>query len=171
MTMPRALKPPPGLNVAIAAFLGIWCLVAIFPIFWITVMSFRIPVEAFAADPLQVILGPLTRSTMGGIGALDIVIGAAVVVGVYSGAARLLPLLARRLGPGELAPLGWFVSCVITGLLALLVIAWILPGMLRVIDRALAGIPIFHLLVDPVLGPTGAYYESVWIRLGFYRNV
>ncbi len=170
MIAPRPPKTPPGLKIVIATSLCLWCLVAVFPIFWITVMSFRIPVEAFASDPLQVILGPLTRRTRGGLGILDILVGAAAVIAVYNSAARVLPRLARRLGPGELAPVGWILSCLFIGLLALLAIAWVLPAGLQIIDAALAPVPVLHRLVDPIVGATGEYYASVWIRLGFYKN-
>jgi multiple sugar transport system permease protein len=168
--MPRALRPPAVLNALIAGFLGLWCMVAIFPIFWITVMSFRMPVDAFAGNPLQVILGPLTRTTLGGLGVLDIAVGVAALTTIYRGAAYILPRLARLFGPGDLLPVGWILSCMATSMGALMLVAWALPGMLEAIDPALAGIPVLGWLVQPILGATGQYYESVWVTLKFYKN-
>ena len=61
MATARALQMPPGLRVANAAFVSFWLLLAIFPLFWIAIMSFKIPVDAFATNPLQVIFGFETR--------------------------------------------------------------------------------------------------------------
>jgi trehalose/maltose transport system permease protein len=170
MTASRALALPPGLKLAMAVFLGAWCLVAIFPMFWIVVMSFKIPVDAFSADPLQVILGPLTRAARGGVGILDIVAGLAAAVFAYRLAARPLPPLARKLGPGDLAPLGWILATLLVGLLALLALAWALPAILGAADRALAALPLLRLLAVPVVGATGEHYQAVWVGHGFYRN-
>lgn len=170
MPQARALKPSAGLNLAVAAFLGVWIIVAAFPLLWIVVMSFKIPVDAFAPDPLQVVLGPLTREARGGIGILDVALGAATLTGLYNAAARLLPRWARRLGPGNLAPFGWLVATVATALVCLLAIAWALPAALHLLDRALSGVPALRLLVEPLIGATGEHYEAVWVKHGFYRN-
>ena len=39
--LPRALRQPFFLKVTTGIFLGFWCLLAVFPIFWIAVMSFK----------------------------------------------------------------------------------------------------------------------------------
>ena len=62
MSVPKALQQPLSLRFASAGFLAFWCLLAAFPIFWIAVMSFKTPVDAFAANPFAVIFGPETRA-------------------------------------------------------------------------------------------------------------
>ena len=42
-------------------------------IIWITIMSFKIPLDAFSNNPLNVIFGPKTNSKVGGISIIDFV--------------------------------------------------------------------------------------------------
>ena len=69
MSTPRALRQPLALRLSSAGFLALWCLIAAFPLFWILVMSFKIPVDSFAANPLSVVFGPATRAA--GKGPID----------------------------------------------------------------------------------------------------
>ena len=73
--IPRAMRQPLALKLSSAGFLTFWCLLAAFPLFWIAVMSFKVPVDSFAANPLQVIFGPETRAAGKGLSVLDIVAG------------------------------------------------------------------------------------------------
>ena len=59
---PRAMRQPASLRLASAGFLTFWCLLAAFPLFWILVMSFKSPVDAFSPRPADVVLGPVTRA-------------------------------------------------------------------------------------------------------------
>jgi multiple sugar transport system permease protein len=54
----QAMPTPFRLKAATAAVLTIWVLLAAFPLFWILVMSFKLPVDAFSSDPLDVVIGP-----------------------------------------------------------------------------------------------------------------
>ena len=62
MSTPRSLRQPLALQLTSTGFLAFWCLLAAFPLFWIGVMSFKVPVDAFAANPFSVIFGPATRA-------------------------------------------------------------------------------------------------------------
>ena len=44
MSAPKALRQPASLRLVSAAFLAFWCLIAAFPIFWIAVMSIKVPI-------------------------------------------------------------------------------------------------------------------------------
>ena len=79
MSTPRALRQPLSLRLFSAAFLVFWCIIAAFPIFWIAVMSFKSPVDAFAASPWDVIFGPATRAKGNGLSVPDIILGLAVL--------------------------------------------------------------------------------------------
>ncbi|NNG03542.1 MAG: carbohydrate ABC transporter permease, partial [Inquilinus sp.] len=71
MSTPRAMRQPLALRLSSAGFLTFWCLLAAFPLFWIAVMSFKVPLDSFAANPLQVIFGPETRAAGKGLSVLD----------------------------------------------------------------------------------------------------
>jgi multiple sugar transport system permease protein len=170
MATVRALRLTPGLKLAVGLFLALWCVMAAFPLLWILVMSFKLPVDAFAADPLQVVLGPLTRKAAGGVGLLDIALGAAGLIAIWNAASRLLPLLARRLAARGLGALGWILASLAVGGVALLLAGWLLPLLLGALDLALGGVPLLGALVRPLLGATAEHYQAVWVGHGFYRN-
>lgn len=163
MSQPRALRSPLSLRLLVAAFLAVWLVVAAFPLLWILVMSFKDPIDAFSADPLQVVLGPRTLAARGGLSVLDLALGALVLAGVYQAIARLAGPLAARLGGG--AP-GWIGASLILAAGAFAVVVLALPPFLSVLDAS----GLFGALAHPVLGTTGAHYRAVWVGHGFWRN-
>ena len=164
MANAKALQQPLGLRLTSAGFLILWCLLAAFPIFWITVMSFKTPVDAFDANPLNVIFGPATRARGHGLSLFDIVMGGAVLWVTVQLAAKALPGMVRSYSPQGRQWMGWGI-----GMLALAL------GFLTVFFGLL---PLLSDLLNPVLGPLGRdvlgltteHYETVWIDRGFSNN-
>jgi ABC-type glycerol-3-phosphate transport system permease component len=97
MSAPRFLRQPLALRLISAGFLVFGCIVATFPLFWITVMSFKSPVDAFAANPLHVILGPETRVGGDGLSIMDVIAGVAVSILAVRLATGALPRAVARL--------------------------------------------------------------------------
>ena len=65
--MNAALRLPAGLRLMIGVFVIGWVVVAAFPLLWTAVMSFRVPADALSANPVDVLLGPRTLETAGGV--------------------------------------------------------------------------------------------------------
>lgn len=164
-----AQRTPFGLRLGTAAFLAVWLLIAIFPLFWVMVMSFKLPVDALASNPLQVVFGPETRAAAGGIGILDLVLGLLALLAAYRLVARLTPRLARMF-PAGVRPIGWIVAALATVLLALALVALVLPAILGALDRLLLGVPGLGVLARPFMGATLQHYHAVWVEHQFYRN-
>ncbi|GAL35135.1 various polyols ABC transporter permease component 2 [Vibrio maritimus] len=55
--VPRAFRQPVSLKLTTNALLAVWVVVASFPLVWIAVMSFKLPMDSFASNPLQVLMG------------------------------------------------------------------------------------------------------------------
>lgn len=159
--MPIALRQPLSLRIGSGAFLALWCLIAAFPIFWITVMSFRLPVDAFAPDPWQVIAGSTTRAQGKGLTLADL---AALVLLLWAGFAvtrRLPGLIAGRVRGLALLP-AWTFAILILAAGFGLVAFGLLPPLLRGIDAALG--------LEPLLGLTVEHYRAVWVDHQFWHN-
>lgn len=77
------MRHPFGLRLASAGFLIFWSVLALFPLFWIVVMSFKLPLDAFADSTVQVIMGTVTREQRGGISVIDILAGLALLYAIY----------------------------------------------------------------------------------------
>lgn len=167
MATARALQAPLGLKIGAGAFLGLWLVVAAFPLLWVFVMSFKLPVDALAANPLTVILGPQTRRVAGGVSVLDLALGGAFLWASYAVVARGTGRLARRMGDG---PLGWAGAAVGMVALALLGVAFAMPALLRMAGEAVGAVPGLSLLATPLIGVTTEHYRSVWVERGFWRN-
>ena len=153
MEQARSLRHPLPLRMVSAAGLGIWALVAAFPLFWVAAMSFKLPLDAFSPDPWQVILGFDTRRVVGGATWIDLA--------ALACAGALLVWSARRLGPALRAWGGWLaaVAVIAAGAAVLCILAFMAA---RVLDAAFGA--------EPALGLTTENYRAVWVGRAFYRQ-
>ena len=162
--MSKATAQPLSLKVASGAFLAFWCLLAAFPIVWIAVMSFKSPRDAFDANPLNVIFGPVTRAAGNGLSVPDIILGLAFLFFAIRWAFTGLPKLVARLTPPGWIVLGWLVGAAIYGIVFVVLFFGVLPQVLGWINFFLGP------LATPVLGLTTEHYAAVWGENEFYRN-
>jgi len=164
MSTPKAMQQSFALRLSSGTFLAFWCLLAAFPIFWIAIMSFKSPVDAFAASPWAVITGPATRANGDGLSILDIIIGLAVLYFSIRWAFTKLPGLVKTFCPPGLIVLGWVFGAVLYAVAFILVFFGLLPLLLGPINS------ISGPLGTPVLGLTTEHYVAVWGENEFYRN-
>ena len=158
----RAFRQPLSLRVTSNTLLAVWCLIAAFPIFWITVMSFKVPLDAFAASPWDVIFGPITRDQGKGLTILDI----AALIGFIWAAARvamgLLPRLVTTYSPRGLTAFGWLAGIAVYALAFLVLGLLIVMPLMQALNNALG--------LSPLIGLTLEHYQTVWIDREFWRN-
>lgn len=160
----RALRQPFSLRLTSNVFLVFWCLVAAFPIFWIAVMSFKSPVDAFDSNALNVIFGPETLAKGDGLSLLDIILGIAVIWGTILVATKTLPSMVKSYSrPGQ-EWIGWIIGVLAVAIGFLVAFFVILPAILGVVN------PIFGPLGRDILGLTTEHYKTVWIDRGFSDN-
>ncbi|MEM9578009.1 MAG: carbohydrate ABC transporter permease [Pseudomonadota bacterium] len=164
MSTPKAMQQSFALRFSSGAFLAFWCVLAAFPIFWIAVMSFKSPVDAFAASPWDVITGPATRVNGDGLSIIDIVVGVAVLYFSIRWAFTRLPGLVRQYCPPGVIVLGWIIGAIAYGILFVLVFFTLMPLILGPVNSILGP------LGNPILGLTTEHYVAVWAENEFYRN-
>ena len=160
----KAMQQSLGLRVSSAAFLGFWCIIAAFPIFWVAVMSIKAPLDAFSANPLNVLIGPETVARGDGLSVIDILLGVIILYVAIRWAFTRLPAVVDRFTPKGLIALGWIVGALVYALIFLALLLGVLPAITSVLN-GLAG-P----LGTPILGLTTMHYEAVWFENEFYRN-
>ena len=164
MSQARVLQPPRSLRLLGFCFLGFWCLIAAFPIFWITVMSLKDPIDAFSSNPFVVIFGNATRETGIGLSAFGT---AAIALACYLAwrvAKRSVPVWAAALKPKSGHVNGWIIAVLAYIVMAVVAAVLIVPAVIGLVDPLLG--PLGH----PIIGLTAEHYLSVWIEGEFYRN-
>ena len=164
MSVPRAMRQPLALKLSSAGFLTFWCLLAAFPLFWIGVMSFKVPVDSFAANPLQVIFGPETRAAGKGLSVLDIILGLVVLWLTVRLAVRWLPGAVARYAPFGQIWFGWIAGSLLFGFVFIVIFFGALPPVLNGLNAILGP------LGSPVIGLTTEHYQAVWWENELYRN-
>ncbi len=170
MTTARALQMPTGLRVANGAFVAFWLLLAIFPLFWILVMSFKIPVDSFSTNPLQVIFGFETRRTVGGLSFLDLALGIVVLIAAYRLVAQTIGKAAGYLSLGGQVWFGWILASVVYAIGLALVFGWLVPLVFGLVNTIFGVIPLLNALATPVVGLTTEHYRAVWIENEFHEQ-
>ena len=170
MATARALQMPPGLRLANAAFVSFWLLLAIFPLFWIAIMSFKIPVDAFATNPLQVIFGFETRREVGGLSIIDVLVGAATLIFAYIAVTATIGDVAKYLTRAGQAWFAWILTVLLYGIGVLFVLVWLLPAVAGVLNAVFGFIPVIGLLAEPIIGLTVEHYRAVWVENEFFRQ-
>ncbi len=164
MTQSRALRPSLSLRLFGFSFLGFWCLIAAFPIFWITVMSLKDPIDAFSSNPLTVIFGDATRFTGLGLSPFGMaVIGLAFYFALRVARRSVLAWTAA-LEPKSGRINGWIVAILAFAVMCAVASLLILPAVIGLVN------PWLGALGRPILGLTAEHYISVWIDGEFYRN-
>ncbi|PZO73551.1 MAG: ABC transporter permease [Mesorhizobium amorphae] len=167
---PKALEPGFGLKVATILFVLFWTVLAAFPLVWIALMSFKLPVDAFATDPLAVIAGPATRENRGGLSVIGILFWLGAAFAFFLAATRLAPRTAAWLGPGGARPVGWLATAVLFLLALVLAAVWVVPVLIAGVERVFSFVPLLDRLATPLIGFTGEHYRAVWVGLGFYNQ-
>ena len=155
--LPKSLQLSKSLKLLSNGFLSIWCLIAVFPLLWITLMSLKYPLDAFSANPLVVIFGPGTLSAGASINFFDLLLVILWVVVAFLGIKRWQA--EKNLGSKNWLyfgiSIGWlFAAVALTELSATL--------------KEQLGADFF--LSTPLLGMTTEHFQSVWIEQEFYQQ-
>ena len=164
MSEATIFQKPLSLRLLSASFLCLWCLIAAFPILWIAVMSFKEPIDSFAANPFHVIFGPSTLSNGKGLSVIDLGIGALALFGAYRFATKILAPKVTQFSPKGYLAFGWIVGASLYAAGFAIVFIGILPTVTGFLNAHLGP------LGTPILGSTLQHYYAVWVDNAFYEN-
>ncbi len=157
IVLPKSLQLSKSLKLLSNGFLSIWCLIAIFPLLWITLMSLKYPLDAFSANPLVVIFGPGTLAAGASVSLFDLLLVILWVAVAFLG-------IKRWQAEKNLGSKNWlYLGISIGWLFAAVVFAELSEAL-----KELLGADFF--LMTPLLGMTTEHFQSVWIEQEFYRQ-
>jgi trehalose/maltose transport system permease protein len=166
----KLFRLPLSLRLVTWLVIAVWTLVALFPLLWMLVMSFKLPIDGFHPNPFVVMFGPRTLEVVGGLSVFSIVLTAAAIYGLLTVFAARGAWL-ERLGSTAEGTKPWvFISFYIGFLLlAAFSLFFLVPWLSQLFTFLLGSIPVINTLVKPILGLTTQHYNAVWIDNAFYQ--
>ena len=158
------------LKITVAMIIGLWCLIAVFPLLWVLVMSIKLPVDSFASNPLEVIFGPATKLQVGGLSIINLsVIGVMIYVlyKIYQLRFSFFSIVTHTI---KFPVISFFINLLVFVLIVYVGLIIIQPLLSESFNAFFSNIPVLHLIAKPVIGFTSQHYEAVWVENEFYKQ-
>ena len=158
------------LKITVALVTSFWCLIAVFPLLWIFVMSIKLPVDSFASNPLEVIFGPATKLQVGGLSIINLlVIGVMIYVlyKIYQLRFSFFSIVTHTI---KFPVISFFINLLAFVLIVYVGLIIIQPLLSESLNAFFSTIPVLHLIAKPVIGFTSQHYEAVWVENEFYKQ-
>tara|TARA_B110000008_G_scaffold279846_1_gene329061 strand:+ start:2982 stop:4139 length:1158 start_codon:yes stop_codon:yes gene_type:complete len=158
------IQQPIALRLSSYFFLVFWCVMAAFPIFWISVMSVKLPFDAFDSNPLNVIFGPETLSKGKGLSLIDITVALSIIFFTAKLATGWLVKMVNTYSPIGYRWLGWLVGAMTFGLSFIVIFLGFMPSLLSFLNDVSGP------LGNNILGFSTEHYSTVWFEKDFINN-
>jgi multiple sugar transport system permease protein len=158
------------LKITVALVTSFWCLIAVFPLLWVLVMSIKLPVDSFASNPLEVIFGPATKLQVGGLSIINLlVIGVMIYVfyKIYQLRFSFFSIVTHTI---KFPVISFFINLLAFVLIVYVGLIIIQPLLSESFNAFFSNIPVLHLIAKPVIGFTSQHYEAVWVENEFYKQ-
>jgi multiple sugar transport system permease protein len=158
------------LKITVALITSFWCLIAVFPLLWVFVMSIKLPVDSFASNPLEVIFGPATKLQVGGLSIINLlVIGVMIYVfyKIYQLRFSFFSIVTHTI---KFPVISFFINLLAFVLIVYVGLIIIQPLLSESFNAFFSNIPVLHLIAKPVIGFTSQHYEAVWVENEFYKQ-
>ena len=158
------------LKITVALITSFWCLIAVFPLLWVLVMSIKLPVDSFASNPLEVIFGPATKLQVGGLSIINLlVIGVMIYVfyKIYQLRFSFFSIVTHTI---KFPVISFFINLLAFVLIVYVGLIIIQPLLSESLNAFFSTVPVLHLIAKPVIGFTSQHYEAVWVENEFYKQ-
>ncbi|MFT2109704.1 carbohydrate ABC transporter permease [Marinomonas sp. 2405UD68-3] len=165
---PKAFQQTPLLRFTSYSFLAFWALIAAFPLFWIFIMSFKLPIDAFAQNPLDVILGDNTANSANALSIIDVLLVGFFAYYAYQIPIRLYRTTLEYFVPNQNQKMGAFFLGLSYILILIGFAFYLVPVVSNLINTVFSVIPLLSLLAEPLIGYTLEHYYAVWVENEFY---
>ena len=165
---PKAFRQTPLLKISSYGFLTFWALIAAFPLVWIFIMSFKLPIDAFAQSPLDVIIGSNTALKANALSGIDIILGGVFAYYAYQIPAKFYRTTLEYFIPNQNKNMGAFALGLSYFFILIGCAFYILPAFSNLINAVFSAVPLLSILAEPFIGYTLEHYYSVWVENEFY---
>jgi trehalose/maltose transport system permease protein len=161
---------PFALKITVGFILTLWCLIAIFPLLWIIIMSIKLPVDSFASNPLEVILGPATKDQVGGLSILNLFFFSIALLIIYKSYQSRLFLFISLKFLFKNSLISFFLSLVIYVFLFYFLFFIAQNNISFYFNFIISKTNFLNFLSNPIIGFTSQHYVSVWFDNEFYKQ-
>ena len=152
----KSLKQSLSLQLTSSFFVFLWCLIASFPIFWITIMSIKLPVDAFSSNPITVIFGPLTSQERSSLSLNDLIILSLLIFAFYKLRLKILSIFNQVLHFDFILKVPLFYLC----------LSILFLFLFRALNFFLEQL---NFADFEILGFTFEHYNTVWFERDFLK--
>ena len=156
MSFLDASKQPFALKAFSTLFILVWCVIACFPLLWITIMSLKLPLDAFDSNFFNVLVGPVTLQLKNGVSVASFLAISLFSIYFYLKRQRLRNYLRGSIGLAKDMTLFLFIF-----LLYIFCCISISIIISKFFDAYLG------LLGAKIFGFTLDHYHAVWTERGF----
>ena len=152
----KSVKQSLSLQLTSSFFVFLWCLIASFPIFWITIMSIKLPVDAFSSNPITVIFGPLTSQERASLSLNDLIILSLLIFAFYKLRLKIFIIFSQVLYFNFILKVPFFYAC----------LSILFLFLFRTLNFLLETINFVDI---EILGFTFEHYKTVWFDRDFFK--
>ena len=166
----KIFRLPISLKIITGVFLFIWCLMAIFPLLWVVLMSIKLPIDSFSSNPLEVILGPETIKQKGGLSLINIFAVIVLIffyIKIYKFRLNIFLSIKNIISSSLLSFIVTLITYILCFLTGYILIVYLLG---EFINNLFLQTIFFDFLSKPIIGFTSKHYESVWFLNEFYKQ-
>jgi trehalose/maltose transport system permease protein len=158
------------LKVIVGISIMLWTFIALFPLLWVLIMSIKLPVDSFAANPLNVIIGPNTLKQVGGLSFINLMflcLSIYIYFKFFKSRENYF-LKINNLTNNKLISFLLLILIFIALFLALFL--FLNTHIANFLNNFFEYVPFLKILSKPLIGFTTKHFIAVWAENEFYKQ-
>ena len=157
-----------SLKVIVGISIVLWSFIALFPLLWVLIMAIKLPVDSFAANPLNVIIGPNTLKQVGGLSLINLIFlcfSIYIYFNLFKSREHYF-LKINNLTNNKL--ISFLLLVLIFIALFLVLFLFFNTHIANFLNNIFKYIPFLKILSKPLIGFTTQHFFAVWSENEFY---
>ena len=159
-----------SLKVIVGISIVLWSFIALFPLLWVLIMAIKLPVDSFASNPFNVIIGPNTLKQVGGLSFINLIFlcfSIYIYFNLFKSREHYF-FKINNLTNNKLISFLLLVIIFIT--LFLVLFLFFNTHIANFLNNIFEYIPLLKILSKPLIGFTTQHFISVWAENEFYKQ-
>ncbi len=159
-----------SLKVIVGISIVLWSFIALFPLLWVLIMAIKLPVDSFASNPFNVIIGPNTLKQVGGLSFINLIF-LCFSIYIYFNLFKSREHYFFKINNLTNNKIISFLLLVIIFIALFLVLfLFFNTHIANFLNNIFEYIPFLKILSKPLIGFTTQHFISVWAENEFYKQ-